>query len=35
MERSKLKLTVIFLLVVLKVFMLGSVVRKHHQTQAY
>lgn len=34
MERSKLKLTVIFLLVVLNLFLLGSVVQ-HHQTQAY
>ena len=35
MERSKLKLTVIFLLVVLNLFLLGSVVLQHHQTQAY
>ena len=35
MERSKLKLTVIFLLAVLNLFLLGSVLLQHHQSQVY
>ena len=35
MERSKLKLTVIFLLTVLDLFLLGSVLMQCHQSRAY
>ena len=35
MERSKLKLTVIFLLTVLDLFLLGSVLMQCHQSRDY
>lgn len=35
MERSKLKLTVIFLLAVLNLFLLGNVFLQYHQARAY
>ena len=35
MERSKLKLTVIFLLAVLNLFLLGNVFLQHHQARSY